>query len=253
MKHITKCQITNILVDRLIFANLFVTICYNNYIVFYANTKSDHRKEKMMPKNLFYRVIIASLALILIFGISANVKAFDKERKGFILGFGAGPGFASYSETIDSLDGEQLFDESTSKFSAFTNFKIGYAPSNKLMVYWISNVAWFSKKDSTTFDESKTIATGVGGLGLTYFLNPQSPSLFVTVGGAFSAWSFPFEGTQPRVGMGFGGGIGYEFSPNWNMELSVLFGSPKEESESERLKYSHSTFAVGMTISVLGY
>lgn len=202
------------------------------------------------------RLLLTALLTLFLLALSTSGFAWDKQRKGFILGIGMGPGFASYSETKDSAD-QNLASYDGSKFSFFSDFKIGYAPSNNLMVFWLSKGAWIGVDSTSQLDEKGkpfsdiTALAGVGGLGVTYFLKPQAPSLFITGGAGFSAWSLPFEGTDPWTSIGIAGAIGYEFSDNWCVEASVLWGKPKDELLD--IKSSVDVFAFGLTINVIGY
>jgi hypothetical protein len=130
------------------------------------------------------------------------------------------------------------------------------------MVYWMSKVAWFGTEFSvqTYYDPEKkldleyqdiTLAAGVGGVGASYFFRPQAPSIYVTAGAGFSAWTLPFEGSDPWGGFGAAGAIGYEFTRNWSVEAAVLYG--KTESDNVEIKYDSDFFAVGLTINVTGY
>nr|MBN2276278.1 hypothetical protein [candidate division Zixibacteria bacterium] len=217
-----------------------------------------------MRKSMYHRAVLVALVMAFIFGMAAPGFAFDKERKGFILGFGLGPGFTSYSETrVES--GQDDVTQDGSKFSFLSNFKIGYAPSNQLMVYWLSNVAWYGIDTSVEmyYDGDKesylpyndvTLLSGVGGIGVTYFFRPKAPSIFVTAGAGLSAMSLPFEGTDTRTGLGISGGIGYEFARNWCLEASVIWGDAKRTlEESEYDEYNGDFLGFGLTINVLGY
>lgn len=205
-----------------------------------------------MRNSVFNRLILAALVAIFILGFASPGFAFDKMRKGFILGFGLGPGYDKFTEARDSSGTEiRSFDEG--KVSLFSDFKIGYAPSEKLMVYWMSKGAWFGV-DSTIIDEKKetvSILGGVGGIGVTYFLSSETPSFFVSGGVGFSSWSLPFEGSDPWTGIGAAGSIGYEFTRNWTLEASVLYGKPKHEIDV--YKDEAKNMAFGLTINVLGY
>jgi hypothetical protein len=262
-----------------------------------------------MRATLIHKTLTIFVIVVLIFVMAGSVSAFDKKRKGFILGFGLGPGFNSrtltstlnvtnvsgigfesdaikYEDKSDlHLINKESLDESFSKFAFVTNFRIGYAFSDKLMVYWSQSVAWFNNNDyitaiqqvdvvDTTFDgetivsvdtsqynyvsidkdkDEITMAIGVGGIGATYFFKPKSPSLFVNLGVGLSTRSYPFWGTDPWVGLGFSGGIGYEFSPNWSTELTFFWAAPKGDTDEEPLKYENNSIALGLTINVLGY
>ncbi len=198
-------------------------------------------------------VFIACLTLIM----TVNVFAFDKERKGFILGFGLGPGFSSYSEIISiPSTGAQQSSEKMNKVALFTDFKIGYAPSNQLMFYWLSKVNWFGREDTvqtatSTRKEDITIATGIGGLGATYFFHPEAPSIFISLGGGFSTRTYPFKGSDPWLSFGLTGSVGWEFKKNWALELSAIWGKPTHDIP----EYDYSSYftGIGFTISALGY
>jgi hypothetical protein len=200
--------------------------------------------------------LLVFIILCFVLTMTVNSFAFDKERKGFILGFGLGPGFSSYSQTIDSTGGKQIDDESLSKAALFTDFKIGYAPSNQLMIYWLSKVNWFGREDTiqtttSTRKEAITVANGVGGLGITYFFKPKAPSIYVTVGGGFSARSEPFRGTDAWLSYGFAGALGWEFQQNWALELSALYGKPTHSASP--YDYDANFTGIGLSINVLGY
>jgi hypothetical protein len=194
--------------------------------------------------------------LCVFLAMAVNSNAFDKERKGFIIGFGLGPGFSSYSQTIDSAGSKRINDESLSKMALFTDFKIGYAPTNQLMIYWMSKVNWFGREDTiqsttSTRKEAITVATGVGGLGITYFFKPKAPSIYATIGGGFSARSEPFRGTDSWLSFGFAGAVGWEFQQNWSLELSAMYGKPTHSASP--YDYEAKFTGIGLSINVLGY
>jgi len=202
--------------------------------------------------SVYHKLVLAALIGVFIICFAAPGFAFDKQRKGFILGFGLGPGYASYTETKDSSGTEvRSFDES--KISFFSDFKIGYAPNNQWMVYWMSKGAWFGVDSSVVDEEVEDVMAlgGVGGIGVTYFFRPEAKSLYVSAGVGFSSWSLPFEGNDPWTGIGFTGALGYEFSPNWTVEASFLMGKPSDETDE--YKYDVDNMAFGLTINVLGY
>ncbi len=203
-----------------------------------------------MSKRLFPKLALSIMVIGIIFVVSIPSQAFDGQRKGFLLGFGIGPGYTSFDLTYDSA-GTTIYETSESKVGMFTNFKIGFAPSNKLMVYWTSNVSWFGLSDSTTNDESKTFAAGVGGLGISYYFQPEAPSLYITLGGGLGTWSQPFEGTDPWVGYGITGGLGYEFSRNWSLELNFIYGNATDEAGE--FEFESQPIAIGLTINAIGY
>lgn len=196
-----------------------------------------------------------SLFTVLIVGVLLSVatksSALDGRRKGFVLGIGTGGGLVSLKESSFNREGERQ-----SQFALMTDFKIGYAPSNQLAIYWMSKVAWFGRElefntgPFTRFTQSYTVANGVGGLGLAYYLQPKGPSPYLTGGVGFSSWATPFEeGTDAFYGFGLALGAGYEFSKHWSFEGNLTLGRQEDNSSS----YSIKTLAVRFTINVLAY
>jgi len=89
-----------------------------------------------------------------------NVFAFDGKRKGFIIGGGMGGGFLSNKTFFTS-------SSNIERVGVFlTKFKIGYAPSNTLEIYYMLEGLWWRRNrfTSTLF--------GVSAVGITkYFDN----------------------------------------------------------------------------------
>lgn len=208
-----------------------------------------------MRKFSLGNILIVVMVLSIVLVSASGTFAFDKQRKGFVLGMGLGPGFSSYTKVTDS-SGTQIYSDKQSKVGVFTDFKLGYAPSNHLMIYWMSKVAWTGRndtlqQDTSSREEDVTVATGVGGIGVTYFFSAQSPSIFVSVGVGFVGWAYPFEDRDFWTGIGFTGGVGWEFRPNWVLEASVLMGTPKYEDGP--YEYSVDILSAGLTFSIIGY
>ena len=153
-----------------------------------------------------------SVALLSFLVLSSQLLAFDGQRKGFILGGGIGGGYLHYVESYG-------FPVSGLKtFAVATNFKIGYAPSNSLEIYYINSVSWFGYSQAA-------FIIGVTGLGLTKYLNPNGTGFFVSGGIGLSFYQ-PFEaGDEDRPATGFGllGGIGYDIAKHWSIQGDILY------------------------------
>ncbi len=166
--------------------------------------------------------------------MSTGMHAQNNEHKGFILGFGVGPSLNSFD-----LGGNEL--------ALNTNFKIGYSPTNQLAFYWNSQVAWFSQSVLST-DKVLTIDS-VGGLAGTYYLEEQSPSLYVNALLGFANWQSFEAGTEPNTGLGWGIGGGYEFARHWSADANLTFGKPKIGAS----EVASNTWAVRFSINYLMY
>lgn len=136
-------------------------------------------------------------------------RAGERDRfKGFLIGFGAGVG----TSKIGGSDSE---------FSITTDFKIGYAPSNLLALYYFGKVAWFGK--DTFCCGSVTIANGIGGIGASYAVTKK---FFANAGIGVSTLSAPFDSDiETDSGTGFVFGGEYEFASHFFIDLDLLLAS----------------------------
>lgn len=189
---------------------------------------------------------ILMLIIVTVLGQTTVSEAMDGKRKGFIVGFGAGAGLATYQPQ------RELFEFTAagpreSKLALMTDFKLGYAPSDQVAIFWMAKVAWFGS-DLLTDDSALTI-NGVGGVAVAYYLQPAGPAPYFSLGYGFSSWGTPFEvGSPSYYGSGIALGAGYEFSKHWSVEGNITFGSPDDDTGS-----SIGTRAFRLTINVLGY
>jgi len=181
------------------------------------------------------------LAVVVTMAAAIPASAFDGKRKGFLLGGGLGLGSYSYTLSIDDLEGP---DESTG--SLVTNFKIGGGFSEQFLLYYNAHINWFSQ---SILDTDLTVASGISGLGFTWFTNPDPKGLFLTGTLGFASWDYPFEDDSDMLtGFGVALGLGYEFAPHWAVDLNLMFGSPERSVLDATLK---SEF-VGLAVTVTG-
>lgn len=176
---------------------------------------------------------------------STNAFAFDGERKGFILGIGGGGGSLSNKGTLSG--GGFSASGTVTEFAILTDFKIGYAPSNTLEIYYISKTAWWS--DSTV---DATLLLGLSGVGVSKYLGTSGTGLFVSGGVGVTQLAAPFEqNVDSSTGFGFFGGAGYEFSKHWSVEAGILYSDMSEQAFG--LTVDLSSFGVRGTINVLAF
>jgi opacity protein-like surface antigen len=158
------------------------------------------------------RILLTAIMVCFIIGMTSQAQAFDGNRKGFILGLGLGYGQSTFA--VSAYD----ITVSTSYSGFCSDFRIGYAPSEQVMLYWNSKVAWI-----TEFDD--LITYGLGGLGGAYYLKPEGPSFYFTGLIGFSSLTNISEASSSETGSGMGIGAGYEFSNHYSVEANYVFGS----------------------------
>ena len=200
---------------------------------------------------LFRRLmVLAVIATILL--VTTVAQAFDGNRKGFIIGFGVGPGYTSFTQTVKNVT--TGFDETSdteNSFSFATDFKIGGGITDQFLLYYVNRVTWFGMENA--LNENVTIANGVGGVGVSYYLETTAPAFYFLGSIGLSTWMTPFEDESSNwVGFGVSGGVGYEFAAHWGVEATVNYGNPKDEETVMNNKIEASTSALAFVVTVYG-
>ena len=197
-----------------------------------------------------YRSCVSAVLLILfVSGLATTVTAFDGKRQGFVLGGGFGSGLTSFTQTVEYLGFEET-SERENKLPVVTNFVIGGGFTNTFVLYYLNRVSWFSIEN--VYGDNVIIATGVNGVGCTYYFNPKAPSPLIKAGLGISAWSTPFESnTDYWWGFGFLFGAGYEFSPHWSVEGDVSMGWPSTTDMG--ITARSNVFSLHVTFNGLAY
>jgi hypothetical protein len=189
-------------------------------------------------------VVLLCLAIVSI--LAVDVCALDGERKGFILGFSVGPAVTSFTQKVALSVGDITESERENKFGAGTDFRIGYAPSNQLMLYYTNKLTWL--RLTNTLNEDVTVVNGVGLFGLSYYLLPQAPSFYVAGTIGTSLWGVYDDLGNAWTGFGLGGTAGYEFTKYWSVEGTVMWGKPGDSAFGVDV----STNAIGVMIALAG-
>ncbi len=158
-----------------------------------------------MRRRLFGLMVMT----VLLATVTAS-KAFDGNRKGFMLGFGAGGSITSFTQTLSGLGAP--FDGTSDRENSFgfaTSFKIGAGFNEQFMLYYVNNLAWFSLDN--VLGETVTIGNGVGLIGVSYYLQPEKPSMYILGLIGLATWDAIFESdSSASTGFGLGGGFGWE-------------------------------------------
>lgn len=146
------------------------------------------------------------LAIFVISLFSFNALAFDNERQGFILGLGIG--IANLDYEIDNL--------SDSETGMATTLKIGYGFDSQLTAY-------FLRSSSLTESEGVDFSEGITGIGMSYYLQPETESLYFNLGvgeGHLSGLDRDFD--KDQYGSAFSFGLGYEAARHHSLEMNVI-------------------------------
>lgn len=187
------------------------------------------------------------LAAVLIAAAATPALGFDGSKKGFILGFGLGMGVTSFKQTASVYGYDDLESARETKGGLATDFRIGAGLSEQVMIYYTSRVSWFSIEN--IYGNSVTIANGIGLACVSYYLQPANRGAYLLGILGIASWNAPFEeDSDGLTGLGFGGGVGYEFAPHWSVEGVLGVGSPSETISGVEL----TTDAVMLQFTVNG-
>jgi hypothetical protein len=169
--------------------------------------------------------------------------AFDNQRRGFIIGGLGGVSLNIWNQSINDNKSDNETD-----FALHTDFRIGGGfKGDKFMLYYWNTVNWFSFEN--ILGDKVTVLSGVNGLGASYYFKPTSPSLYLNGGIGLSVWRLPFESdTDVWYGIGLAGGLGYEFTRHWSIELGAMWGNPNTTEAGVELQ----TNAFSISLSIIG-
>ncbi|MCB1185297.1 hypothetical protein KDM41_17905 [bacterium] len=152
---------------------------------------------------------IRTLSFILALGTvlaATPAHAFDGDRRGFLLGLGAGYGSAEAFRNTDK--------------GTATSFKIGAGLNDRTLLYYSNRVVFFSQHGDVDYQ-------GMTAAGVSFYLQPDQPSFFFS-GELGVAARRSRRGTS---NLGFTVGVGYEFTRHLNFELNYMNGPIDESSE----------------------
>jgi hypothetical protein len=166
--------------------------------------------------------------------------AFDGNRKGFVIGFGAG--FSPVAHWSRNGD-----DRSESRTAISFSLPIGYAWDNHNILVYEPPPAFFR---STEFNDAGTMQ-GVWAIRWYHYFGPPGRALFSTVGIGRSVFSVGCEkaggGNIYATGLGFMAGGGYAFF--WHLQAGLYVSTGWGSDDG--FDYSHTT--VSMMLTVLAY
>ncbi len=162
--------------------------------------------------------------------ISGRSVPGDKNKFIISLGLGGGISLINYQEYASTFGDNYL----RPCFSS--NFRIGYAPSDKFFVCWNARTNIFKHQTDTEYSENFWLAGGGAGLGATFFPFDNQPSLYLN---CLFGYSNLFEGFKLDVnnfGTEIGFGVGYVLKNNISAECNFQLGTSDKSQHYGTLK-----------------
>ena len=177
------------------------------------------------------------LAAVLVFLMAIPASAFDGKRKGFMLGASEGFTFSGTRQTAPP--GLTFSNEDYTVWMVFHNIhRVGWGITDQFALTWSRQIAL-----------SENLWAG---LEFAYFLSPEAPSMFASVGAAIASWGANFQATDGE-GREWApmASVGWEFSKHWYVQAIAIPGSPHKTLEG--LDVETDAFSLIVTVGYLGY
>jgi len=182
-----------------------------------------------MKKRLFSSVIIGILSI-------SSAQAFDDNKKGFLVSLGGGLSNVNTKVSLGNLGANE------SSFGLASSFKLGYGFNEQFMLYYVNDVSWYGYENDPNKD---TYATGLTGIGASYFFDKNKP-YYILGGVGVGTITNVSKSVQTR-GNSFMIGAGYEAVKHLQVEASYV----KSNFEESNVKANINT--VKMTLNYMWY
>jgi len=110
------------------------------------------------------------------------------------------------------------YDDTTNTESGLaTSLKIGYNFTEQFSVQYVRNASWYTPNDDL-------FASGIMGIGATFYFQPQAETWYISATAGVADLT-NIDASASDTGGAFMLTIGYEFSPHWQIEGSLLGSS----------------------------
>ncbi len=174
------------------------------------------------------------IALIIILYAGTVLPAAPQERSKFIFGIGAGGGLAVVpykGEDYSSPWGVRTYTDVYLQPCFSTNFRIGFAPSDRFYICWNSRPNWFTRPVVNEYDEyseKSTLMGGLAGLSATFYPFRSAEKFFINTLFGYSNLGDAFKATGNHFGTGIGLGVGYEIKRYFTAELNAAISTSEK-------------------------
>ncbi len=181
------------------------------------------------------RIVVFSAMILLL--VTSSASGFDGQRKGFVLGGGAGiVPVAHWKVDIAFFGLEGSADENRVGFGL--QFVIGGAFDEHNMLVYEGNASGFS---SDLLDES--IAQGFNGAAWYHYFGDVGKSAFTALGlGLYYFQVGDYDPTNAGGAILLGGG--YEFARHWQVGLYLTVGKTSESGYGASADFEHANLSL---------
>lgn len=201
-------------------------------------------------KNMNYRTLIIAALFIMTLNFTYAEEGNEEQNRHenrFVFGIGAGGGLSliKYTETDDPY-----IEPGTGSLYLHpcfsTNFRIGFAPSDKFFICWNGRSSFFKGIESGN-GEKEFLVGGGAGLGISFFPTLGNDKIYFN--GLFG-YSNIFRGFKDfnNFGTEIAVGAGYLFSSHLSTELTIQLGTSEKSSGAGLIK---NPLVINFTVNYL--
>ncbi len=185
----------------------------------------------------FVPILTAMLVLTV-----TSADALDNNRRGFVVGFGAGWGSAT--QELSTSGGGLDLSLSSSTGGVATDFRIGHGFNERWLLYYTNQQVFFGLNGDS-------YAQGLTGIGCMHFFSPQAPALLVEAAlGAGVLWNA--DARDSESGFGLLLGFGYEFARHFQIKADWYYAELNQATIGE-VDYKSTMGTFRITLNWLGY
>ncbi|MEN8007702.1 MAG: outer membrane beta-barrel protein [Candidatus Krumholzibacteriota bacterium] len=184
-------------------------------------------------------LFLTTVLFLLVAPLTAS--AFDGDRNGFMLNLGAGMGQGKLSAS--GFGASASFDA----MGFGTDLKIGGGLSSQVLLYYTNRALWYTPEVAGI---DWKLTNGMSAAGVSYFLEPQAPSVFFS-GGLGVGVVNDRDVDETMSGFGITLGVGFEFARNVIAELTLIHSGVSGDNDIEGIDWTISNVMV--TVSWLAY
>ena len=185
------------------------------------------------------RYFLIICVLILEFS-SAELFAFDGQRRGFIFGGGLGGAFVP-----NQFSGKSTIGRTERKAAFLAELKIGYALTNSTEIYYVSKSSWWVEDER--FNSNTILLLWFAAIGMSKYLSSSETGFFFKAGIGLSVLKALENSVDSLHGWGFFAGVGYELAKHWSTEIELLYSGLEESG------INLDSYAVRVTLNFLQY
>lgn len=163
-----------------------------------------------------------------------HINGFTREKNKIVFGIGAGGGIVhmiyQYIDFRPQGMNENEIKETVIKPCFSTNFKLGYAPSDRFFICWNARTNWFRSSQFSEYAETILMAGGGAGLGISFYPFKEQEKIFFSGMFGYSNLFEAFNRDHNNFGTALSFGVGYNLFKYVTAEMNFILTNSEKYS-----------------------